>query len=180
MKRRLIGLFLILSMFFLPSCLCPPEKLDITDCMLYDRQNGIILQLNNYAEALEAKLGEPEERVCLKQDGPGRGLYSLRYKNLRMNYSEYDNLVYVISTDGAEYETKRGLRVGDKITKVYKLYPKSAITAEGKYGNIDAYYIDLELKLGIMGWKDPSMSLIITHDGKIITEISMQYDEHSM
>ncbi|MGP1522994.1 MAG: hypothetical protein ACTTKC_06830 [Treponema sp.] len=180
MKKILRGLLLILSIFFLQSCLCPPEKLDITDCMLYDRQNDIILELNAYAEALEAKLGEPEERLCLKQDAPGDGLYSLRYKNLSIGYAERTGLVDVISTDGTEYETKRGLKVGDKITKVHKLYPQSAITAQGKYGNIDAYYIDLEFKLGIMGWKDPSMRLIITHDSKIITEISVQYDEHSM
>ena len=41
-------------------------------------------------------------------------------------------------------------------------------------------YIDFELSLGRMGWKDPSMGLIIRHDGKIITEISIRYDEVSM
>lgn len=50
MKKLVRGLLLILSIFFLQSCLCPPEKLDITDCMLYDRQNDIILELNAYAD----------------------------------------------------------------------------------------------------------------------------------
>ena len=180
MKKIVTCVCLILSALAVSSCLCPPEKLDVTDCMLYDRKNGIVLELNEYAEAIEGKLGAPEEKVCLKEDGPGLGLYSLNYKNLRLNYSEYDSLVYVITTDGSKYETKRGIKVGDGISKVYKRYRKSEITAEGKYGNVDVYYIHFELSLGRKGWKDPSMRLIIRHDGKIITEISIRYDEVSL
>ena len=180
MKKIVTCVCLILSALAVSSCLCPPEKLDVTDCMLYDRKNGIVLELNEYAEAIEGKLGAPEEKVCLKEDGPGLAIYSLQYTDLMVRYSERDGLVDVIATTGSEYETKRGIKVGDGISKVYKHYRKSEITAEGKYGNADAYYIDFELSLGRMGWKDPSMRLIIRHDGKIITEISIRYDEVSM
>ena len=83
----------------------------------------------------------------------------------------------MIAATGSEYETKRGIKVGDGISKVYKRYRKSEITAEGKYGNVDAYYIDFELSLGRKGWKYPSMRLIIRHDGEKIIRISIQYDE---
>ena len=66
---------LMLSGFGVSSCLCPPEKLDVSDCMLYDRKNGIVLELNEYAEAIEGKLGAPKEKVCLKEDGPGLAIY---------------------------------------------------------------------------------------------------------
>ena len=179
-KKMVICVCLILSAFAVSSCLCPPEKLDVSDCMLYDRKNGIVLELNEYAEAIEEKLGAPEEKVCLKEDGPGLAIYSLRYPDLTVRYSERDGLVDVIAVTGSDYETKRGIKVGDGISKVYKRYRKSEITAEGKYGNVDAYYIDFELSLGRMGWKDPSMRLIIRHDGEKIIRISIQYDEHSM
>lgn len=180
MKKMVICVCLILSVLAVSSCLCPPEKLDVTDCMLYDRKNGIVLELNEYAESIEGKLGTPEEKLCLKEDGPGLAIYSLQYTDLTVRYSERNGLVDVITATGSDYETKRGLKVGDAVSKVYKLYRKSEISAEGKYGDVDAYYIEFELSLGRMGWKDPSMRLIITHDGKFITEVSVQYDEHSM
>jgi len=43
--------------------------------MLYDRKNGIVLELNEYAEAIEGKLGAPKEKVCLKEDGHGLAIY---------------------------------------------------------------------------------------------------------
>ena len=101
----------------------------------------------------------------------------MRYTDLTVRYSERDGVVDVIAATGSEYETKRGIKVGDGISKVYKRYRKSEITAEGKYGNVDAYYIDFELSLGRKGWKYPSMRLIIRHDGEKIIRISIQYDE---
>ena len=38
-------------------------------------KNGIVLELNEYAEAIEGKLGAPEEKVCLKEDGHGLAIY---------------------------------------------------------------------------------------------------------
>lgn len=104
----------------------------------------------------------------------------LRYTDLTVRYSERDGVVDVIAATGSEYETKRGIKVGDAVSKVYKRYRKSEITAEGKYGNVDAYYIDFELSLGRKGWKYPSMRLIIRHDGEKIIRISIQYDEVSL
>lgn len=75
MKKMVMGLSLIWATFAVSSCLCPPEKLDVSDCMLYDRKNGIVLELNEYAEAIEGKLGAPKEKVCLKEDGHGLAIY---------------------------------------------------------------------------------------------------------
>jgi len=177
-EKRFLFIFIFFPLLLRANS---PAALSEDDFALYNRKSGIELELNEHIDSIQKKLGTPIEKIYLKERSwPGFLFYTLKYENVRLQYREGIDEAYILVATGSDYETKRGLKVGDAVSRVYKLYRKSEISAEGKYGNVDAYYIDFELSLGRTGWKDPSMRLIIRHDGEKITRISLQYDEHSM
>ena len=182
MKNKFI-IFTIGILFFL-SCKISKYNLQEDDFVFYDKKNNRQIALEENIEDVNNKLGEPiEKRIIGEPDKTNKGLvytYDAVYENIVLQYSTYSNTVYWIrSINNPTYETKRGLKVGDSVSKVYKLYAKEEIGGEGKFSDTGKTYIFFEFFLPHVGWKDPSLQMYVIHDEKKIESIELQYSEFS-
>lgn len=144
------------------------------DFVLHDRKNKVFVEVNETIEEIKRKLGESQE---IKRVKPNSDLYVLVYDNILIQYEASDKKAYWIRAITPDFQTRRGVKVGDTIDKVYELYTKEEIESAGKFGNSDEQYIYLKLALPRIGWKEPVIRLFFIHNGEKITRIELDYSE---
>lgn len=142
------------------------------DFVLHNRKNKVSLELNETVEAIKKKLGEPYEVRRVK---PNENIYDLMYDNIIIQYIESKQKAYWIRAINPDFQTRRGVKVGDAVSKVYELYTEDEISEVGKFGNSDDQYIYLFFNLEWEGWREPRFELYFIHDGTTVTKVELQY-----
>ena len=136
-KLSIIELILLIALFL--SCSATGVKLEREDFVLYNVNKTIQLQLIEPFDFANSKLGAALEDVPF--NWPTSGVNRIVYENIILYCQKELNGVIWLDANKPYFKTKRGLKVGDHISKIYHLYSKEEIASENWEGKKCSVYI---------------------------------------
>lgn len=133
--------FLIVVFFLLIFTFCTVTgiKLEQEDFVLYNMNKTIKLQLTESFDSVNSKFGVALEDVPF--NWPTSGVNRIVYENIILYCQKELNGVIRMEANTPYFKTNRGLKVGDHVSKIYRLYSKEEIANENREGEKCSVYI---------------------------------------
>ena len=133
---KYIGTLVVLLMVGVVGCNGQgnDRKLTLPDTRLRPDTSGDILTVSDSADRLVGKLGSPTKSLKYAAKDPAWSVWNYSWTGLKIETFAGNKAIKRIETDDPSFSTKRGVRVGDDLAKVERLYGKPDIKTERVLG----------------------------------------------